>query len=95
MNKEQESQLKSLQRIYETMMPPTPVFKDYHESVPAGMIPYISCPDLHDYKFNIRAIPADDFFAKGQEASEKRRNGKIIAHYESMEELVEAGWKLD
>ena len=36
-----------------------------------------------------------DFLSKADDRFEKMENGKIIAHYESMEELVENGWVLD
>ncbi len=88
-----QQQLESLRQIIETGMPPTPAFKSYHEGVPDGMIPYISNSDLLDYKYNIRAIPVSDFL--GEDKVEKTENGKIIAHYDSLEELVDDGWMLD
>ena len=93
MDKAKEQQLKWLQRIFETWMPPTPAFRDDHEGVPEGMVPYISCSDVHDYKYNIRIIPVDDFLSSDN--YEKKENGKIIAHYESLEDLVNDGWVLD
>lgn len=95
MDKEKERQLKMLQRIYENWTPPMPAFKPYHKGVPEEMVPYISCSDVHDYKYNIRIISVDDFQSKADDRFEKMENGKIIAHYESMEELVENGWVLD
>ena len=83
-------QLKLLRNIYETWLPPKPAFKSNHEGVPVGCVPYISVSDVHDYKYNIRAIPYRDF-----ESYEKTENGEIIAHYESMEDLVADGWELD
>lgn len=88
-----QQQLESLRQIIETGMPPTPAFKSYHEGVPDGMIPYISYSDLLDNKYNIRAIPVSDFL--GEDKVEKTENGKIIAHYDSLEELVDDGWMLD
>lgn len=92
MNESQERQLKMLKRIYETCMPPRPVFKPYHDAVPDGMVPYISCSDLFDYKYNVRIIPLAEFML-GE--NEKLENAKIVASYNSMEELVAAGWVLD
>ena len=90
-----ENQLRMLQRVFETWMPPTPAFKSDHEGVPEGMMPYISCSDVHDYKYNIRVVPFDVFFSKDDEGYEKKENGEIIAHYDSLEELVADGWRLD
>ena len=92
MKESQERQLKMLNRIYETCMPPRPVFKPYHEAVPDGMVPYISCADLFDYKFNIRIIPVAEFIL-GE--NDKLENATIVASYNSMEELVADGWVLD
>ena len=84
-----------LQEIYENWMPPTPAFKSYHEGVPAGMVPYISCSDVHNYKYNIRIVSADVFLSGNNDRYEKMENGTIIAHYETMEDLVADGWTLD
>lgn len=92
MDQKKERQLRMLQKIYENWMPPTPAFRANHEGVPQGMIPYISCSDVHDYKYNIRVIPLSDFLSKDLDKTE---NGEVIAHYESMEELVDDGWILD
>ena len=81
-----------LNRIYETCMPPRPVFKSHHDLVPNEMVPYISCSDLFDYKFNVRIIPLAEFILGENEMLE---NAKIVASYNSMEELVEDGWELD
>ena len=93
MERIKQQQLESLRQIIETGMPPTPAFKSYHEGVPDGMIPYISYSDLIDYKYNIRAIPVSDFL--GKDRVDKTENGEIIAHYNSLEELVDDGWMLD
>ena len=85
MDQEKERQLMMLQKIYENWMPPTPAFKPYHEGVPEGMVPYISC----------RIIPEDVFLSEDDGRFEKMEEGTIIAHYESMEELVADGWILD
>ena len=90
-----EQQLELLQEIFEKWMPATPAFKSNHEGVPEGMIPYISASDTHDYKYNIRVIPTSVFFSKSDDQFEKMENGKIIAHYDSLKDLVEDGWMLD
>lgn len=95
MDEAKEQQLKWLQNIFETCMPTTPAFKPYHAGVPDGMVPYICCSDLFDYNINIRVIPVEDFLLTGKEQYEKTENGEIIAHYESLEDLVNDGWKLD
>jgi hypothetical protein len=48
-----------------------------------------------DYKYNIRVIPGDVFFGNDSDSFEKMENGKIIASYNSLEELVNDGWELD
>ena len=88
-----QQQLESLRQIIETGMPPTPAFKSNHKGVPDGMIPYISYSDLMDYKYNIRVIPVSDFL--GKDKVDKTENGEIVAHYSSLEELVDDGWMLD
>lgn len=95
MDEVKEQQLIWLERIFETWMPPTPAFKADHEGVPEGMVPYISCFDVHDYKHNIRVIPEDVFLSEGDDHYDKTENGKIIAHYDSLEDLVADGWILD
>lgn len=95
MNEYNQRQLELLQKVVDTCMPPTPAFKDYHERVPKGMIPYICFSDLFDRNYNIRFIPYDDFFSEGEEANEKKENGEIIAHYDTLEDLVADGWRLD
>lgn len=88
-----QQQLESLREIFEMGAPPTPAFKSNHKGVPDGMIPYISYSDLMDYKYNIRAIPVSDFL--GKDKVDKTENGEIVAHYSSLEELVDDGWVLD
>ena len=95
MDKVKEEQLNWLKEIFRTWMPPTPAFKSNHEGVPQGMVPYISCSDVHDYVYNIRVLPLDDFFSKADDAYEKKEHGEIIAHYDSLEDLVNDGWILD
>ena len=88
-----EQQLELLQEIFAKCWPPTLVFKPGHEGVPEDAVPYISTSDLHDYLYNIRILSNVDFFSK--DSFEKKENGRIIAHYESLEDLVEDGWRLD
>lgn len=95
MDKAKERQLKMLQEVYEKWMPPTPAFKACHEGVPDGMVPYISCSDVHDFKYNIRIIPLDVFLSESDDHYMNLEKGEVIAHYESMEDLVEDGWILD
>ena len=52
MDKAKEQQLEWLREIFEKWLPPTPAFRGDHEGVPEGMVPYISCSDVHDYKYN-------------------------------------------
>ena len=93
-NKKEEI-LAMLQKIVDTCMPPTPAFKDDHKGVPKGMIPYICFSDLFDRNYNIRVIPSDDFFSEEDDADDKKENGEIIAHYDTLEDLVADGWRLD
>lgn len=90
-----EEQLRFLQEIFETCMPPTPAFKTNHPGVPQGMIPYICTSDVFGGKYNIRIIPTEVFLSKSDDSYEKKENGEIIAHYDSLEDLVEDGWMLD
>jgi hypothetical protein len=90
-----KNQLKMLQKVFDTWIPATPAFRPNHEGVPEGMVPYISCSDVHDYKYNIRVIPSEEFFSQDGESYEKKENSEIIAHYDSLEDLVEDGWVLD
>ncbi|MCR5642204.1 MAG: hypothetical protein K6G32_02540 [Prevotella sp.] len=50
---------------------------------------------MHDYKYNIRIIPENVFLSEDDGRFEKMEEGTVIAHYESMEELVADGWILD
>lgn len=95
MNEAQKRQLSMLQKIYDTCMPAAPVFKSYHDGVPEGMVPYICTSDLFEYQLNIRILPADEFFTEDANAYQRKEDGKIIATYNSMEELVEDDWVLD
>ena len=95
MDKVKEQQLQWLERIFTRWTPLTPAFKANHKGVPNGMVPYISCSDVHDYVYNIRVVPRDVFFSKDDDSDQKKENGEIIAHYDSLEDLVEDGWMLD
>ena len=90
-----ENQLRLLQNVFDNWMPPTPAFKSNHEGVPEGCVPYISTSDVHDYNYIIRAIPSEVFFSHDDESYEKKENGEIIARYDSLEDLVADGWRLD
>lgn len=90
-----EEQLEWLQKIFDTCMPPTPAFKTNHPSVPQGTMPYICTSDVFEGKYNIRIIPTEVFLSESDDDFEKKENGEIIAHYESLEALVEDGWMLD
>lgn len=57
MDKTEERQLEVLQKVYDTWMPGIPALKNRRCSIPDGMIAYISCPDVHDYKYNVRIVP--------------------------------------
>ena len=95
MDKYKERQLELLQRIFDTWLPPTPALRTDHDTVPEGMIPYISTSDVHDYIYNIRVISSDIFFSDEGDRYENTEKGQVIAHYDSLEELVEDGWVLD
>lgn len=73
MDQGKERQLKMLQSVYENWMPPTPAFKANHEGVPKGMIPYISCSDVHDYNYIIRVVPTDVFLYRAMTSSRRQR----------------------
>lgn len=67
------------------------VFRSNPEYVQTGMIPYISGNDLFDKKkYNIRVISTFDYDKNGFP-----EDGEIIATYNSLEELVDAGWMLE
>ena len=85
---------KMLQKVYETWIPPTPVLKNRDIERPNGKGAYISSSDVHDYKYNVRIISYDDFFTS-EDNFEKTEAGELIAGYESLEDLVIAGWMLD
>ena len=94
MDKTEERQLEVLQKVYDTWMPSIPALKNRRCSIPDGMIAYISCSDVHDYKYNVRIVPVADFL-DSDEKYEKTTDGEILSHYETLEELVADGWMLD
>jgi hypothetical protein len=94
MTEVERHRFKMLQKVYETWLPPTPVLKNRDIDIPNGMVPYISCSDVHDYKYNVRIISYDDFFTS-EDNFEKTEAGELIASYESLEDMVIAGWMLD
>lgn len=56
-----------------------------------GMTPYICINDICDYKYVVCAIPDEEVTMMLQE----RFRRKVIAEYNSIEEMVEDGWQLD
>ena len=56
-----------------------------------GMTPYICIDDICDYKYVVCAIPDEEAVTMLQE--QQRRN--VIVEYNSIEEMVEDGWRLD
>ena len=56
-----------------------------------GMTPYICINDICNYKYVVSAIPDEEVTMMLQERF--RRN--VIAEYNSLEEMVEDGWRLD
>ena len=94
MTEVERHRFKMLQKVYETWLPPTPVLKNSDIDIPNGMVAYISFSDVHDYKYNVRIISYDDFFTS-EDNFEKTEAGELIASYESLEDLVIAGWMLD
>ena len=56
-----------------------------------GMTPYICINDICDYQYVVCAIPDDEVTMMLQE----RFRRKVIAQYQSIQEMVEDGWLLD
>ncbi len=56
-----------------------------------GMTPYICIDDIVNYKYVVCAIPDEEVKMMLQE--QHRRN--VIVEYNSIEEMVEDGWRLD
>ena len=62
----------------------------------AGMVPYICIKDICDYNYVVCAIPnvvVNKQLEKGPLQEMSRR--KVIAEYNSLEEMVKDGWRLD
>ena len=57
----------------------------------SGMTPYICIADICDYNYVVCAIPDNEAHMMLQE--QERRN--VIVEYNSVEEMVEDGWRLD
>lgn len=86
-----EYQKKQLERIFNGALL-APVFHrhpDYCINQFAKLIPYISFDDVMDYKYIIRGRPTGEHNPYDTEERE------IIAEYHSLDELVNAGWRLD
>lgn len=67
------------------------VFRSNPDYIHAGKIPYISEIDLFDKKeYNIRVISTFDYDKNGF-----REDGEIIATYNSIDDLIDAGWMLE
>ena len=61
-----------------------------------GMAPYICINDICDYNYVVCAIPneeVDKQLQKGPLQELSRR--KVIAEYNSLEDMVKDGWRLD
>ena len=56
----------------------------------SDLIPYISYDDVMGYKYIIRGLP---ILAEPNHYDSEAR--EIIAEYKNLEELVNAGWRLD
>lgn len=66
------------------------VFRPNHACAQKGMIPYLCGKDFAYEKYNVRAISIFDYEKNGL-----REDGEIIATYNSLEELIDAGWMLE
>jgi len=88
---DKEYQKKNLEAIYSTASL-APVFHHnpkYCIGKFADLTPYISYNDVMNYKFIIRARPDSEFNPYDSQERE------IIAKYDSLESLVNDGWRLD
>lgn len=84
-------QVRNIANIFHTASM-TPVFKQnpkYCTGKFADLTPYISYNDVRNYKYIIRARP---FYENNSFDSEER---DIIIQYDSIEQLVKDGWRLD
>ena len=88
---DKEYQKKNLETIYSAASM-APVFKPnskYCINKFAGLTPYISYNDIMSYKFIIRGRPI------GEHNSFDALERDIIAEYDTIESLVNDGWRLD
>ena len=88
---DREFQKKNLEAIYNAASL-APVFKHnpkYSTGKFNGLTPYISYDDIMNYKFIIRGRPVNEY---NPFDAQKR---EIIAEYNTIEELVNDGWRLD
>lgn len=62
-----------------------------------GMTPYICLNDISHYKYVVCAIPDKDVDKMLQEYGmlQEFSRREVIAEYNSIEEMVKDGWKLD
>ena len=90
---DRDEQFRHLEEIYQAASL-APVFKrnpKHCQGEFANSIPYIAYGDVMDYKYIIRARPLS-YDNNGGFDDEKRQ---VIVEYESMEALVDDGWRLD
>ena len=87
MNSKQQQQLQWLNDIF-SKANYSPVFRQ-HDSVPEGMLAYISLPDVLEYRYIIRMLPIEEV------SQPIFKEGIVIAQYDSAEALVSDGWELD
>ena len=88
---DKEYQRKNIEAIYSAASM-APVFKQnskYCINKFADLTPYISYNDVMSYKFIIRGRPS------GEQNSFDAQERDIIAEYDSIESLVNDGWRLD
>jgi hypothetical protein len=88
---DKEYQKKNLEAIYSAASL-APVFKSNPKHCIgkfAGLTPFISYNDVMEYKFIIRGRPI------GEHNSFDAAERDIIAEYDSLESLVNDGWRLD
>lgn len=84
------------QRVYEdAMYAPllrwNPKFKTNETNEFDGMTPYICLNDICNYNYVVCAIPDEEVTMMLQE----RFRRKVIAKYDTLEEMVKDGWILD
>lgn len=90
---QRDEQLRNLGLIYRDASL-APVFKSNPKHCKgefADSVPYIAYGDVMDYKYIIRARPLLADTNGGFDYEER----KVIVEYESIEALVDDGWRLD